>query len=106
MKVMILLLETVGIAFAFVWLNVSFHQIARCKADMTRASNQLNLYRAHQAGVKSEMESHLRQEQVEISEDIYKAAVVAYNCTLKKPLNRIPAFFMGFRPEKKEGSNV
>ncbi len=101
MKAIVLLLETVGIAFVFVWLNASLHQMARCKADMTRAGNQLDLYRAQQAGVKSEMEYRLRQEQVEISEDIYKAAVDAYHRTLQKPMNRIPAFFLGFHLEKK-----
>lgn len=106
MKVIILLIEAVGIAFVFVWLNVSLQQMARCKADMTRASNQLDLYRAQQSGMKGETESRLRQEQVEISEDIYKAAVDAYHRTLQKPINRIPAFFLGFRFEKKEGNNL
>ncbi len=102
MKEIIMLdLAVAGMALVLIWVFFSLRQIRLCREDVRKAAKQLNLYRKQQAGVQNEAEATLRQQQIEISEAIYRSAAEAYHRTLQKPMNRVPAYILGFAgPDK------
>lgn len=100
-EIIMLELIVAGMAFVLLWIFFSLRQIRLCREDVRKAAKQLNLYRKQQADVQNEEEAELRRQQVEISEAIYRSAADAYHRTLLKPMNRIPAYILGFAdPDK------
>ena len=83
---------------AAAWLIVFQHKMDYRWMEVELAEKQLLQYTLLRQRAWDEQERALAQEQVEISREIYQNVVAEYNLSLAKPLHRIPAWILGYRP--------
>lgn len=99
-----ILLTTLCIVGATYRLILSLRDITRHRTDLEQAAKQLAMYLALHSRARDGSEKTRTQEQVDISNTIYRNVVHAYNLCLTKPPNMILSRIMGYHPiiEKEE----
>lgn len=97
------LLASLCLVGAVCWIIVSLRDIARHRGDLERADKQLAMYLALHSKARDGPEKERTQEQVDISQTIYRNVACAYNLCLTKPQNMILARIMGYHTIFEEG---
>jgi hypothetical protein len=89
-------------AFITLWFAVSFKELSTMQKSLDTISEQVHMHRRlhmqerggeNDAGAQKILENKLM---------VYREAVKKYNVLLKRPLNRIPGYILGFHPAGKE----
>jgi hypothetical protein len=90
------------VTFISYWFIVSYKELSVKKKSLADISEQVQLHRRlymrerggeNDAAAKNILENKLM---------VYREVEKGYNALLKRPMNRIPAYIMGFHPEGKE----
>lgn len=101
MKPILTLIVIASLAAVFaMWCYVVKKEL-RHKMDMVKsAESQWNAYRETLLQVEGTAEVEVAEEVAKRCWDIYVQAVDLYNETLNRPINRIPALILQYRPIK------
>ncbi len=81
----------------FLWFRRVYQSLSKKRQSVECARRQLASNRKKHMRIKDGYNSERGQELITKSVDIYRQNVSSYNLTLKKPLNIIPGYLMGFR---------
>lgn len=90
-------------AFVTLWFIVSYKELSTMQKSLDTIREQVQIHRRlymqerggeNDASAKKILENKLM---------VYKDTVKKYNALLKRPMNRIPGYIMGFNPKNKEG---
>lgn len=89
-------------AFVTLWFTVSFRELSAKRKSLAAIGEQVQMHRRlymqerggeNDATAKNILENKLM---------VYREVEKDYNALLKRPMNRIPAYIMGFHPTGKE----
>jgi hypothetical protein len=89
-------------AFVTLWFAVSYKELSTMQKSLDTISEQVHMHRRllmqerggeNDAGAEKILENKLM---------VYRELVKKYNVLLKRPINRIPAYIMGFHSVGKE----
>ena len=89
-------------AFVTLWFAVSFKELSTMQKSLDTISEQVYMHRRlhmQERGGENDVEA---QKILENKLMVYRESVKKYNVLLKRPINRIPAYIMGFHPVGKE----
>ena len=89
-------------AFVTLWFIVSFRELSAKQKSLDTISEQVHMHRRlhmQERGGENDTASHKILEHKLM---VYREIVKDYNILIKRPMNRIPAYIMGFRPVGEE----
>jgi hypothetical protein len=90
------------IAFIALWFTVCFKELSAKRKSLDSIREQVQIHRRlHIQECGSEYET-AAQNILENKYMVYREVEKDYNALLRRPLNIIPGYIMGFRPTKKE----
>lgn len=84
-------------AFLILWFAVVYRELSRCRAEMKKAAQVVALHKAACAQSRDGPDEKQAKKMLELSRKIYVEVCGNYKRNLRKPLNRFPAWLMGFR---------
>ncbi len=89
-------------AFTILWFSVSFKELSAMKKSLNLISEQVQIHRnlhMQERGGENDATSHNILENKLM---VYREVEKSYNELIKRPMHRIPAYIMGFRPVGKD----
>lgn len=89
------------VAFITLWFSVSYRELSKKRRSLDAISEQVAVHRRlclQERGGRYEISA---QNMLSNKLIVYGEATREYNALLKKPMHRIPAFILGFRPVKR-----
>ncbi len=89
-------------AFVTLWFIVSFKELSAKQKSLDTISEQVQMHRRllmQERGGENDMAA---QKILENKLMVYRKIKKDYNVLLKRPMNRIPAYIMGFHPAGEE----
>lgn len=96
-----ILLFTLGgglLIAAALWLVLVQRRLAALRSDMERAGRELTMHRALSKQNQGGPDEAAAREMLDTSRMLYRVSMTAYNLALQKPLMRLPACILGYRP--------
>lgn len=105
-----MLTETIGwfiagisvAAFVILWFTVSFRELSTMQKSLDTISEQVQMHRRLYMQERGSENDDAAKKIFENKLMVYRETVKNYNVLLKRPMNRIPAYIMGFHPAGKE----
>ncbi len=96
------LIATVGIgALLALWFITTYQVISRKTQDLIHAADQVRLLRESLHQMRNGPHEASAKKMLDTSTRIYSQIEKSYNETLRNPIYRVPAFFMGYRKAEK-----
>lgn len=89
-------------AFIILWFAVSYKEVSAKKKSLDIISEQVQMHRRLHMQERGGENDAAAQLILENKLMVYREVEKSYNSLIKKPMNRIPAYIMGFRPIGKE----
>lgn len=89
-------------AFIILWFAVSYKEVSARKKSLDIISEQVQMHRRLHMQERGGENDAAAQLILENKLMVYREVEKSYNSLIKKPMNRIPAYIMGFRPIGKE----
>ena len=89
-------------AFVTLWFIVSFRELSAKRKSLDASSEQVQMHRRLHMQERGGENDAASQNILENKLMVYREVEKGYNALLKRPINRIPAYIMGFRPVGKE----
>lgn len=89
-------------AFVTLWFLVSFKELSAGQKSLHTISEQVQMHRRLHMQERGGENDAAARKMLENKLMVYREVEKNYNALLKKPMNRIPAYIMGFHPEGKE----
>ena len=83
-------------AFVTLWFVVSFKELSAMQRSLETISEQVQMHRRLYMQERGGENDAAAQKILENKLMVYKEAEKNYNALLKRPMNRIPAYIMGF----------
>lgn len=93
------------VGFVTIWLVTAYKNLSEKRRTLNGLKEQLLMHQQASTQVRDGPDSKVADKMLETNQKIYREAVKCYNCLLKKPLNRLPAILMRFRPADESGNN-
>jgi hypothetical protein len=90
------------VAFVTLWFLVSFKELSAKRKSLDNINEQIHMHRRLYMQERGGENDAAAQNILENKLMVYREVEKEYNALLKRPLNRIPSYIMGFHPEKKE----
>lgn len=90
--------EICVLAFVTLWFTVSFIELSAKKKSLTAIGEQVQIHRRLYMQALGGENSSTAKKILENELMVYREVEKNYNALLKRPLNRIPAYIMGFHP--------
>jgi hypothetical protein len=88
--------------FAAMWFTVSYRELSAKHKSLESIKEQVQihriLYMQERGGEHDAVAQHVLENKLMVYRDVEKD----YNAMLKRMMNRIPSYFMGFHPAGKE----
>lgn len=84
-----------------IWFWSAYKELASKRFGLADLENQLHLHEQLACGAGEGPEARTAEGMVKTSLMLCREAAKSYNLILRKPMNRIPALLMGFRPAEK-----
>jgi len=88
-------------SFIILWFSVSVRELSAKKKSLEAINEQVQIHRRlymQERGGENDAAAH---NVLENKLMVYREVEKDYNQLLKRPMNRIPAYIMGFHPTKK-----
>lgn len=93
----------IGIAaFITLWFAVSYKELSVKKKSLDTISEQVQMHRRLHMQERGGENDAAAQKILENKLMVYREVEKSYNALIRRPLNRIPAYIMGFHPVGKE----
>lgn len=89
-------------AFVTLWFIVSYKELSAKKKSLDTIGEQVQMHRRLYMQERGGENDIAAQKILENKLIVYREVEKDYNALLKRPLNRIPAYIMGFHPVGKE----
>lgn len=89
-------------AFITLWFTVSFRELSEKRRSLAAIGEQVQMHRRLYMQERGGENDASAQNILENKLMVYREVEKDYNVLLKRPLNRIPAYIMGFHPAGKE----
>ncbi len=89
-------------AFITLWFIVSFKELSAKQKSLDNISEQVQMHRRLYMQERGGENDTAAQKILENKLMVYREVEKDYNALLKRPLNRIPAYIMGFYPTVRE----
>ncbi len=89
-------------AFVTLWFITSFKELSSKQKSLDTISEQVIMHRRLHMQERGGENDAAAQKILENKLMVYKEVEKNYNALIKRPMNRIPAFIMGFHPTGKE----
>jgi len=89
------------LAFVTLWFIVSFRELSTKRKSLTAIGEQVQIYRRLYMQERGGENDTAAQKILENKLMVYREVENDYNLLLKRPMNRIPAYVMGFHPAGK-----
>ena len=83
-------------AFVTLWFTVSYRELSIKKKSLTAIGEQVKIHRTLYMQERGGENDAAAQKILENKLMVYREVVKNYNEVLKRPINRIPAYIMGF----------
>ena len=90
------------LAFVTMWFMVSFRELSAKRKSLTAISEQVHMHRRLHMQERGGENDAAALKILENKLMVYREVEKNYNALLKRPMNRIPAYIMGFHPAGKE----
>ncbi|NLO10802.1 MAG: hypothetical protein GX129_13180 [Clostridiales bacterium] len=90
-------------AFVTLWFIVSFKELSAMQKSLDTISEQVRMHRRLYMQERGGENDAAAQKIFENKLMVYRETVKNYNALLKRPMNRIPGYIMGFSLKNKEG---
>lgn len=90
-------------AFVTLWFIVSFKELSTMQKSLDTIGGQVKMHRRLYMQERGGENDSAAQKIFENKLMVYRQAVKNYNALLKRPMNRIPGYIMGFSLKNKEG---
>lgn len=92
-------------AFVTLWFIVSYKELSEKRKSLDTISEQVEMHRRLYMQERGGENDTAAKTILENKLMVYREVEKSYNALIKKPMNRIPAFVMGFHPTgKKRGT--
>ena len=88
--------------FVTFWFTVAYQELSKAAQNVENAQRQLRLHSELYPTVWQGPNEAAAKNSLATAQMIYQEVVKNYECTRRKPLNRIPAFVLGFREIEQE----
>ncbi len=85
-------------AFVTLWFIVSFRELSAKQKSLDTIREQVQMHRRLHMQERGGENDIAAQKILENKLMVYREVEKDYNVLLKRPMNRIPAYIMGFRP--------
>ena len=89
-------------AFVTLWFIVSFKELSAKQKSLDNISEQVQMHRRLYMQERGGENDTAAQKILGNKLMVYRELAKDYNALLKRPLNRIPAYIMGFHPAGRE----
>lgn len=89
-------------AFVTLWFTMSFRELSAKQKSLETIKEQVQTHRRLHMQERGGENDAAAQKILENRLMIYRELEKNYNALLKRPMNRIPAYIMGFHPAGKE----
>ena len=89
-------------AFVTLWFVVSFKELSTIQKSLDTISEQVQMHRRLHMQERGGENDAAAQKILENKLMVYREVEKNYNTLLKRPINRIPAYIMGFSHKNKE----
>ncbi len=93
-------------AFVTLWFIVSFKELSAKQKSLNIISEQVQMHRRLYMQERGGENDTAAQKILENKLMVYREVEKNYNALLKRPMNRIPAYILGFHPVGKEHSGI
>ncbi len=90
------------VAFVTLWFIVTFRELSEKRKSLDAIAEQVQIHRRLYMQERGGENDAAAQNILENKLMVYREVEKNYNTLLKKPVNRIPAYFMGFHLAGKE----
>lgn len=89
--------------FLTLWVVTSYQELLRKRQEVIAAAEQVELHCALHRQARESPNAKAAKKMLDTSRVVYLETVKSYNHCLRKPMNRLPGWVMGFRriPETK-----
>lgn len=85
-------------AFVTFWFIISFKELSARQRSLDTISEQVQMHRRLHMQERGGENDEAARKILENKLMVYREVEKNYNAILRKPMNRIPAFIMGFHP--------
>ncbi len=89
-------------ALVTLWFIVSFKELAAKRKSLDAIAEQVQIHRRLYMQERGGENDAAAQNMLENKLMVYREVERGYNALLRRPMNRIPAYIMGFRPVGRE----
>jgi len=89
-------------ALITLWFVVSYRELSEKRKSLDTINEQIYMHRRLHMQERGGENDAVAQNILENKLMVYREVEKDYIALLKRPLNRIPSYIMGFHPEKKE----
>lgn len=92
------LIACISIAgFVTIWFTTAYAELSAKRDSLADLDEQLHLHERLYSHAQDDVDARYANGMVETSRMLCREASKSYNRILRKPMNRIPGFLMGFR---------
>ncbi len=85
-------------AFVTLWFMVSYKELSARKKSLNAISEQMQMYHRLRMQERGGVNDEAAQRILENKLMVYREVEKKYNARIRSPMNRIPAFILGFHP--------
>lgn len=89
-------------AFITLWFIVSYKELSAKQKTLVNINEQVQMHRRLHMQERGGENDAVAQKILENKLMVYREVEKDYNALLKRPMNRVPARFMGFHPAGRE----
>jgi len=93
------------VLFVILWFQVAARELSAKRKSLNAISEQVQIHRRLYMQERGGENDAVAHNILENKLMVYREVEKDYNQLLKKPMNRIPAYIMGFQPTGKERGN-
>ena len=90
------------VAFVTLWFTVCFKELSAKRKSLDSIREQVQMHRRLHMQERGSENDAAAQNILENKSMVYREVEKDYNALLKRPMNRIPGYIMGFRPAQKD----
>lgn len=90
------------VAFVALWFTVSYRELSAKRKSLEAIREQVQIHRRLYMQERGGVNDAAAQNVLENKLMVYREVEKDYKALLKRPMNRIPSYFMGFHPSEKE----
>lgn len=89
-------------AFIILWFKTSYRELSAKRKTLYAIDEQVQMHQTLYMQEKGSEHELVAQNILENKQMVYREVEKDYNRLIKRPINCIPAYIMGFRPIKKD----